>query len=60
MKRIKLDDTQLDNIKTGEAFSLTAVMAILAIGLVIIIMYKLFTSQNGEAAIPGGFEFEWN
>lgn len=56
--------TKLDVIKEketvgGEAITLTAIMAILAIGLVTVICYKLFFSEKGKTTLPGGFSFSW-
>ncbi len=44
----------------GEAITLTAVLAIMAIGLLAIIAFKFFTSAEGKAVLPGGFTFQWN
>ncbi len=43
----------------GEAITLTAIMAILAIGIVTVICYKLFLSDKGKTTLPGGFSFSW-
>ncbi len=43
----------------GEAITLTAIMAILAIGIVTVICYKLFFSDKGKTTLPGGFSFSW-
>ena len=43
----------------GEAISLTAVMAIAAIAVMAVIVYRLFMSGKGSAAIPGGWKFSW-
>lgn len=45
--------------KGGEAFTLTAIMAILAIALVAVVCYRFFTSSEGSMSLPGGFKFEW-
>lgn len=47
-------------VKGGEAITLSAIMALLAIGLVSVICYKLFFSKGGgKATLPGGFTFQW-
>lgn len=44
----------------GEALTLSAVMALLAIGIVSVICYKMFFSKGGgKVALPGGFTFQW-
>lgn len=44
----------------GEAITLTAVMALLAIGVVTIVCYKLFfATDGGKVTLPGGFIFQW-
>ena len=48
------------NVVGGEAITLTAVLALMAIGLVAIIAFKFFTSSEGKAVLPGGFTFQWN
>ncbi len=51
-----------DECKTtvgGEAITLTSIMALLVIGLVAVIAYKFFTSEEGKAVLPGGFTFTW-
>lgn len=49
---------ELNEIKPGEAISITAVMAILVTAIVAVIVYRIFMSNQGEATIPGGFKFE--
>ena len=45
----------------AEAITLAAVMALMAIGIVTVVVYKLFVSEKGaKVAIPGGFSFSWN
>ncbi len=54
-----LTQQELATIHAGEPISLTAVMAIMIIAITVIIVYRLFMSQQGSATIPGGFKFEW-
>ncbi len=56
----KLNDEELAKISGGEAITLTAIMAILAVALVTVITYRLFTSTKGNATFPGGFKFTWD
>lgn len=55
----KLDVVEEKETVGGEAITLTAIMAILAIGLVTVICYKLFFSEKGKTTFPGGFSFSW-
>lgn len=59
MKR-RLTEAEETSLVTGEAITLTAVMAICAVALVAIICYRLFISNKGETTIPGGFRFIWS
>ena len=58
MSKLSLEEER--QVRAGEALTLTAVMAILVIGLVSIIAYKFFTSDGGKAVLPGGFTFQWD
>jgi biopolymer transport protein ExbB/TolQ len=44
----------------GEALALTAVMAVLAISIVAVVVYRLLKSTKGSAKAPGGWSFTWN
>lgn len=58
MKPLTIEEEM--QVKGGEAITLSAIMALLAIGLVAVICYKLFFSSNeGKVALPGGFTFQW-
>lgn len=50
---------ELETIVPGEAITLTAVMAILAIAITAVIVYKMFRTGTGSAKIPGGWQFTW-
>ncbi|MDD7316054.1 MAG: hypothetical protein PUG55_01265 [Bacillales bacterium] len=50
---------ECENIITGEVISLTAVMAIVAIAVAAVIVYRLFMSKEGSATMPGGWKFSW-
>lgn len=55
----ELTSEEEKNVVGGEAITLTAIMALLAIGLVTVICYKLFFSDKGKTTLPGGFSFSW-
>ena len=56
----KLNETQMAEIKGGEAITVAGVMAILVAAVMAVVIYRLFISQKGSAAIPGGWKFTWN
>jgi hypothetical protein len=59
MKGNLLSEDELQAIIPGEAITLSAVLAILAISLVAIVCYRLFMAKTGSAKLPGGWAFEW-
>ena len=60
MKYELLTDSEMENQVSGEALTLTAVMAVLATAIIAVIVYKLFLSDKGNATVPGGWKFSWN
>ena len=60
MKMTKLSQEELENHYVGEGITLTAVMAVIAIAVMAVVVYKLFLSNKGSAAVPGGWKFTWN
>lgn len=59
MSKIPLSESELNMIKPGEGITLAMVMAVLAIAIVTVVVYKLFTSGDGKIKLPGGYSFEW-
>lgn len=57
MKR-KLTSQEASTIITGEV-TLTAVLAICAIAIVAVVVYKMFMSSEGSSTVPGGWKFSW-
>lgn len=55
----ELTEFECRQIITGEAITLTAIMAICAIAIAAVIVYKLFLSNQGSTTIPGGWKFSW-
>lgn len=55
----KLSDQELSEIKVGEAITLTSIMAVLAIAITAVVVYRVFKSKAGSTTIPGGWKFEW-
>ncbi|MCB9498260.1 MAG: hypothetical protein H6688_02230 [Erysipelotrichaceae bacterium] len=60
MNYIELTPAQMENHFIGEAITLTTVMAIIAIAVMAVVVYRLFVSSKGSAAIPGGWKFTWS
>ena len=56
--KVKLSDEECKEIITGE-ITLAAVMAICAIAIVAVVVYRMFMSKEGGASIPGGWKFNW-
>ncbi len=55
----RLTEKQCSDIYVGEPITLTTVMAVIAVALVAVIIYRLFLSGEGSATIPGGWKFSW-
>ena len=60
MKYQLLTDEEMKAQVSGEALTLTAVMAVLATAIVAVVVYRLFMSKKGTTTIPGGWKFSWN
>ena len=60
MKYEILNEEELDNVSSGAALTLTAVLAVLATAVIAVVVYKLFTSSKGTTTIPGGWKLSWN
>lgn len=60
MNKIMLTENELNSIKPGEAITLAAVLAIMAISIIAVCAYKLFTSEEGVVKFPGGYQFSRN
>ena len=54
----KLSEKNMETIVTGEV-ALTTVMAICAIALMAVVIYKMFMSNEGSSTVPGGWKFSW-
>ena len=60
MKYEIMTDDELVQEASGEAITLTAVLAVLATAVISVIVYRLFMSKKGSTSIPGGWKFSWN
>ena len=56
--KYKLSTKSMQTIVTGEV-ALATVMAICAIALMSVVIYKLFMSNEGSSTVPGGWKFTW-
>ena len=56
--KYKLSQKNMQTIVTGEV-ALATVMAICAIALMSVVIYKLFMSNEGSSTVPGGWKFTW-
>ena len=55
----KLSRDEMRRETGGEALTLSALMAVLAVAIVAVICYRFFISGKGSATLPGGFKFDW-
>lgn len=46
-------------ITGGEVIAIAAVATVLAIGILTIVVWKMYTSSKGTVQLPGGFKFQW-
>ena len=60
MKYVLLTEEEMQNQVSGEALTLTAVMAILATAIIAVVVYRMFMSEKGSTTVPGGWKFTWN
>ena len=59
MKQQFLTPEEMANHRVGEAITLTAVMAIVAVAVMAVVVYRLFRSGKGGVTVPGGWKFSW-
>ena len=57
---IILNSEEEKNVTGGEAITIAAVAAVLAIGILAIVVWKIYTSSKGEVNLPGGFKLKWD
>ena len=50
---------EMENHSVGEAITLTAVMALVAVAVMAVVVYRLFRSGKGGVTVPGGWKFSW-
>ncbi len=59
MNKVSLTEAELNEIRVGEAITLTAVLAVMAISILAVVVYRLFTSKSSTIKLPGGWQFTW-
>ena len=59
MKYQIMNKEEMQNHYVGEALTLTAVMAIVAVAVMAVVVYRLFRSGKGGVNVPGGWKFSW-
>ncbi|HKM10325.1 MAG: hypothetical protein PHR89_04720 [Bacilli bacterium] len=60
MNYIELTNQEMASHQVGEVITLATVMALIAVAIVAVVVYRLFISNKGSATIPGGWKFTWN
>ena len=55
-----LNENEMNSLSGGEAITLASVMAVLCTAVIAVVVYRLFMSKKGSAAVPGGWKFTWN
>lgn len=60
MKYQLLTQKEMENHYVGEAITLTSVMALIAIAVMAVVIYRIFRSSKGAITAPGGWKFSWN
>lgn len=57
MRELTIEEEK--SVQAGEAITIATIMAILAIGAMAVICFRMFLSNKGKATFPGGFQFTW-
>lgn len=57
MDKRSLTDYELENIRPGEPITMALVLASMVIGLLAVVIYRLFMSYEGTVKLPGGYQF---
>ncbi len=51
---------EMSSLDGGEAITLTAILAVMAVAIVAVVCYRLFMSKEGSVTLPGGYKFSWD
>jgi len=55
-----LNDLEMTSVHGGELITISLVATILAISILTVLVWKLYTSSKGEIQLPGGFKFNFS
>ena len=59
MKYEIITENEMDKIVGGSVSQLATVLAVGAIALITVTVFKLYQSTKGKSSFGNGFEFEW-
>jgi biopolymer transport protein ExbB/TolQ len=59
MQGYELTEQEKMTLVPGAGITLAAVMAVLAIAITAVVVYRMFRSGSGSAKMPGGWQFTW-
>ena len=54
-----INDFEMKNIKGGAVPQLVTILAVGAIALITVTVFKLYQSTKGKSSFGSGFNFEW-
>ncbi len=60
MEPRELTFLEMSSLDGGEAITLTAILAVMAVAIVAVVCYRLFMSNEGSVTLPGGYKFSWD
>ena len=60
MKYELINDIEMEHIVGGALPALTTVLAIGAIALITVTVFKIYQSSEGKSSFGNGFNFEWD
>lgn len=55
----KLSPEEASLVRGGEALTLSLVLTYLAVSVLTVIVWKLYTANKGKISLPGGALFQW-
>lgn len=54
-----LNDLEMSSVHGGELITISLVATVLAISILTVLVWKLYTANKGEITLPGGFKFNF-
>lgn len=55
----ELTEQEKASFVPGAGMTLAAVMAVLAIAITAVVVYRMFRASSGSVKMPGGWQFSW-